>query len=289
MKQKESGSMKRNRIIANTIVHIILTVMSIVWLFPVVWIIMESFNAKPAAGSNSFFPTSGLSLDSYITLLTDNRQFMFVKWFGNTFFLAVGTCLLSTFYVLCVSYSLSRLRFKARKGLMNVGLILNMFPGFMSMIAVYSILNTVNMVEKLTPLIFVYSAGQALNYHIAKGFFDTIPRAVDEAARIDGATRWQIFTKITIPMSKPILIYTVLTSFMAPWLDFIFAKFMLGTKYDKYTVAIGLWTMMQKEYISEWYGRFTAGAVLVSIPISLLFIFMQKYYVEGMSSGAVKG
>lgn len=263
--------------------------MSIVWLFPVVWIILESFNAKPDSGSSSFFPQHGFSLESYRVLLTDNRQFMFTRWFGNTFLVALGTCLLSTFYVLCVSYTLSRLRFKGRKGLMNVGLILNMFPGFMSMIAVYSILNTVNLVEKLTPLIFVYSAGQALNYHIAKGFFDTIPRAVDEAARIDGATRWQIFTKITIPMSKPILIYTVLTSFMAPWLDFIFAKFMLGTKYEKYTIATGLWTMMQKEYIRTWYGRFTAGAVLVSIPISLLFIFMQKYYVEGMSSGAVKG
>lgn len=289
MKQKETGSMRRNRIIANTVVHTILTIMSIVWLFPVVWIILESFNAKPDSGSSSFFPQHGLSLESYRVLLTDNRQFMFTRWFGNTFLVALGTCLLSTFYVLCVSYTLSRLRFKGRKGLMNVGLILNMFPGFMSMIAVYSILNTVNLVEKLTPLIFVYSAGQALNYHIAKGFFDTIPRAVDEAARIDGATRWQIFTKITIPMSKPILIYTVLTSFMAPWLDFIFAKFMLGTKYEKYTIATGLWTMMQKEYIRTWYGRFTAGAVLVSIPISLLFIFMQKYYVEGMSSGAVKG
>lgn len=289
MKQKETGSMRQNRLIANTIVHTILTNMSIVWLFPVVWIILESFNAKPDSGSSSFFPQHGLSLESYRVLLTDNRQFMFTRWFGNTFLVALGTCLLSTFYVLCVSYTLSRLRFKGRKGLMNVGLILNMFPGFMSMIAVYSILNTVNLVEKLTPLIFVYSAGQALNYHIAKGFFDTIPRAVDEAARIDGATRWQIFTKITIPMSKPILIYTVLTSFMAPWLDFIFAKFMLGTKYEKYTIATGLWTMMQKEYIRTWYGRFTAGAVLVSIPISLLFIFMQKYYVEGMSSGAVKG
>ncbi|MBQ3783627.1 MAG: sugar ABC transporter permease [Lachnospiraceae bacterium] len=289
MKQKETRSMRQNRFIANTVVHTILTIMSIVWLFPVVWIILESFNAKPDSGSSSFFPQHGLSLESYRVLLTDNRQFMFTRWFGNTFLVALGTCLLSTFYVLCVSYTLSRLRFKGRKGLMNVGLILNMFPGFMSMIAVYSILNTVNLVEKLTPLIFVYSAGQALNYHIAKGFFDTIPRAVDEAARIDGATRWQIFTKITIPMSKPILIYTVLTSFMAPWLDFIFAKFMLGTKYEKYTIATGLWTMMQKEYIRTWYGRFTAGAVLVSIPISLLFIFMQKYYVEGMSSGAVKG
>lgn len=285
---KETSSMKRNRFIANTVVHVILTIMSIVWLFPVVWILLESFNANPDAGSKSFFPTS-FSLNNYITLITDTKQFFFLRWFGNTFLVAVGTCLLSTLYVLCVSYSLSRLRFNARKNLMNVGLILNMFPGFMSMIAVYYILKGIGVTESLASLVFVYSAGQALNYHIAKGFFDTIPRAVDEAARIDGATRFQIFYKITVPMSKPILIYTVLTSFMAPWLDFIFAKVILGTNYKKYTVAIGLWTMMQKEYIATWYGRFTAGAVLVSIPISLLFIFMQKYYVEGMSAGAVKG
>lgn len=288
MQKQETGSMKRNRFIGNTIVHVILTILSIIWLFPVVWIVLASFNANPDPGSSNFFPTS-FGLQNYIKLFTETDQFYFVKWFGNTFLVAVGTCLLSTFYVLCVSYTLSRLRFKARKKLMNVGLILNMFPGFMSMIAVYYILKGIGLSESLVSLVFVYSAGQALQYHIAKGFFDTIPRAVDEAAWIDGATRFQVFYKITIPLSKPILIYTVLTSFMAPWIDFIFAKVILGTNYNKYTVAIGMWTMMQKEYIQTWYGRFTAAAVIVSIPISLLFLFMQKYYAEGMSAGAVKG
>ena len=286
--KKETSSMKRNRFIANTAVHIILGILAVVWLFPVVWIVLESFNAHPDSGSNSFFPTA-FSLNNYIQLFTDTRQFYFAKWFMNTFLVAVGTCILSTFYVLCISYTLSRLRFKGRKTLMNIGLILNMFPAIMSMIAVYYILKGVGVTESLISLVFVYSAGQALNYHIAKGFFDTIPRAVDEAAKIDGATSFQIFYKITIPLSKPILIYTVLTSFMAPWLDFIFAKVILGTNYKKYTVAIGLWTMMQKEYITTFYGRFTAGAVVVSIPIAILFLCMQKYYVEGMSAGAVKG
>lgn len=285
---KES-SMKRNRFIADTAVHVILSIMAIIWLFPVVWVIMESFNVKKGPYSDSFLPKEGLTLDHYITLFTDTRQFYFVKWFTNTFWVAVGTCLLSTFYVLCVSYTLSRLRFEGRKTLMNIGLILNMFPGFMSMIAIYYILKGVGVHESLLSLVFIYSSGQALNYHIAKGFFDTIPRAIDEAAWIDGATRFQVFYKITIPLSKPILIYTVLTSFMSPWLDFIFAKVLLGTNYKKYTVAIGLWTMLQKEYIQSWYGRFCAGAVVVSIPIAVLFLFMQKYYVEGMSAGAVKG
>jgi arabinogalactan oligomer/maltooligosaccharide transport system permease protein len=288
MQKKETGSMKRNRFIANTIVHVVLAILSIIWLFPVVWIVLESFNANPDPGSSSFFP-SAFGIQNYIKLFTETDQFYFAKWFMNTLLVAIGTCLLSTFYVLCISYTLSRLRFKARKKLMNVGLILNMFPAFMSMIAVYYILKGIGLSESLVSLVFVYSSGQALQYHIAKGFFDTIPRAVDEAAWIDGATRFQVFYKITVPLSKPILIYTVLTSFMAPWIDFIFAKVILGTNYNKYTVAIGMWTMMEREFIQDWYGCFTAAAVIVSIPISLLFLFMQRYYVEGMSAGAVKG
>lgn len=284
----KTSSMKRNRLIADTSVHIILGIMAFVWLFPILWIVMESFNGKTGAYSDSFFPDSW-TLANYTKLFNDTGTFYYAKWFGNTFLVAVGTCLLSTLYVLCVSYTLSRLRFNGRKTLMNVGLILNMFPGFMSMIAVYYILKGVGITESLASLIFVYSAGQALNYHIAKGFFDTIPRAIDESAWIDGCTRFQVFYKITLPLSKPILIYTVLTSFMAPWTDYIFAKVIMGTNYSKYTIAIGLWTMIQKENINKWYGAFTAGAVIISIPIALLFIFMQKYYVEGMAAGAVKG
>ena len=284
----KTSSMKRNRMIADTSVHIILGIMAFVWLFPILWIVMESFNGKVGAYSDSFWPESW-TLANYVKLFTDTKTFNYAKWFGNTFLVAVGTCLLSTLYVLFVSYTFSRLRFNSRKTLMNVGLILNMFPGFMSMIAVYYILKGIGITESLVSLIFVYSAGQALNYHIAKGFFDTIPRAIDESAWIDGCTRFQVFYKITLPLSKPILIYTVLTSFMAPWTDYIFAKVIMGTNYQKYTIAIGLWTMVQREQINEWYGAFTAGAVIISIPIALLFIFMQKYYVEGMASGAVKG
>ncbi len=165
------------------------------------------------------------------------------------------------------------------------------FPGFMSMIAVYFILKAIGLTEgnliKLA-LILCYSGGAGLSFQIAKGFFDTVPIAVDEAALLDGCTRWQIFTKITLPLSKPIVIYTVLTSFMSPWLDFIFAKVICRANSDQYTVAIGLWNMLQKEYIDSWYTSFAAGAVLISIPIAILFLFMQRYYVDGMS-GAVKG
>lgn len=284
---KKTHSMKRRKFLTNSLVHLILSIMSIIWIFPVAWIIMTSFRVEQLPYMSYFFP-KGFTLDNYIALFKDTRQFFFARWFMNTFVVAVFSCMLSTIYVLFISYSLSRTRFKARKPMMNVGLILNMFPGFMSMIAVYYILKGIGITQSLVALILVYSGSAGLGYYIAKGFFDTIPKAIDEAAQIDGATRWSVFTRITLPLSKPIIVYTILTSFMAPWLDFIFAKVIMGDNYKNYTVAIGLWTMLQKEYIQTWYTRFAAGAVCISIPIALLFIFMQKYYVDGLS-GSVKG
>mgnify|MGYP002679339723 FL=1 len=191
-----------------------------------------------------------------------------------------------------IAFVMSRLRFKARKPMLNVALILGMFPGFMSMIAVYYILKGIGLTQgnlKLVALILLYSGGASiLQFYVAKGFFDTIPKTIDEAAYIDGATKWDVFTKITIPLAKPIIVYTVLTSFMAPWIDFIMAKVIIGTDAQYYTVAIGLWNMLEKENIYQWYTRFAAGAVLVSIPIAILFVIMQRYYTDGMS-GAVKG
>ena len=209
----------------------------------------------------------------------------------NTLIIAIFSCLIATFYTLAVSYCLSRLKFKLRKPYMNMAMILGLFPGFMSMVAVYFILKAAGMTEGnliRVALILCYSGGAGLGFQIAKGFFDTIPYAVDEAAILDGCTKWQVFTKVTLPLSKPIIVYTVLTAFMAPWLDFIFAKAICRANSDQYTIAIGLWKMLEKEYIDSWYTSFAAGAVLISIPIAILFLCMQKYYVDGVS-GAVKG
>lgn len=287
---KKTGSMKRNRMIANISVHTLLTIMSIIWLFPIFWIVLISFRGDKGVGAfTMYFWPKVFTVDNYVNLFTDTSIFQFGQWFLNTLYVAVVTCVISTFLILCISYTFSRLRFKTRKGFMNVGLILGMFPGFMAMIAVYHILDTVHLTKSLEGLILVYSAGECMKYFIAKGFFDTIPKAVDEAAWIDGATKWQVFTKITIPLSKPIIVYTVLTSFMAPWIDFIFSSYFLGTERSKYTVAVGLWNMVERDYVNTYFTRFAAGAVIVSIPIALVFIVMQRYYVEGLSSGAVKG
>ena len=290
MAGKKFQSAKRKRFINNSIVHVILAVLAAIWVFPILWVVLTSFRAEKGSYVSTFFPKA-FTLDNYTKLFTDTTILNFPQMFMNTLFIAVCSCILATFYVLAVSYCLSRLKFKLREPYMNMAMILGLFPGFMSMIAVYFILKALGMTEgnliKLA-LILVYSGGAGLSFQIAKGFFDTVPVAVDEAALLDGCTRWQIFTKITLPLSKPIVIYTVLTSFMSPWLDFIFAKVICRANSDQYTIAIGLWKMLEKEYIDSWYTCFAAGAVLISIPIAALFLYMQRYYVDGLS-GAVKG
>lgn len=290
MEKEKFQPLHGRRLFINVLVHIFLSILAFIWIIPIVWIVLTSLRAEKGSYVTTFFPKS-YTLGNYVKLFTDTSILNFPKMFGNTLIIAIFTCLISTIFVLSVAYCMSRLRFKFRKPYMNLAMVLTLFPGFMSMIAVYYILKAFNLTEGSmirVSLIMVYSACAGLGFYIAKGFFDTIPKSIDEAALIDGATRWQIFTKITIPLSKPIIIYTVLTSFIGPWVDFIFAKVICRTNQDQYTVAIGLWNMLQKEYIHSWYTCFAAGAVVVSVPIAILFVIMQKNYVEGMS-GAVKG
>lgn len=289
MKKVSSGA-KVRKIIGNIFVYIILTVLSIIWLFPIVWIVLISFKKDKGMYMSTLFPKE-YWFGNYKKLFTDTNIINFPQMFLNTLIIAVFCCIISTFFVLCVSYVMSRMRFRMRKPFMNVALILGMFPGFMSMIATYYILKSIGLTNGSMiriALIMVYSGGSGLGFYIAKGFFDTIPKSVDEAAYIDGATRWQVFTRITIPLSKPIIVYTVLNSFMGPWLDFIFCKVICGTDQRFYTVSVGLWNMLEKEYVYNWFNCFAAGAVVVSVPIAVLFLVMQKFYQEGVS-GAVKG
>lgn len=267
--------------------YIVLVLMSVIWLIPILWVILISFREEGGSYTSYFFPKK-LTFNNYIVLLTDSSRFPYLRWYGNTLFVAVCSCALTTLIVLSTAYTLSRLRFKGRKTFMNILLILGMFPGFMSMIAVYYILKGLGITQSLIALILVYSGGAALSYYIAKGFFDTIPKALDEAAYIDGATNWYIFTRIIIPLSKPIIIYTLLISFMSPWADYIFASVIMGDNYENYTLALGLHLMLTKQNIDTWYTRFAAGAVLVSIPTAILFISLQKYFTASVA-GSVKG
>ena len=280
--------MKIKRRISNVIIYIFLSLLALIWVLPIFWVILTSFREEAGSFTPYFLPQS-YTFKNYINLITDKSTFNFTRWFSNTLFVSVATCIISTFFVLSVSYTMSRLRFRLRKPLMNIALILGMFPGFMSMIAVYYVLKAFSIEQSLLALVLVYSSGAGLGFYVAKGFFDTIPRSLDEAAMIDGATRGRIFWKITLPMSKPIIIYTLLTSFIAPWIDYIFASVIMGDNYENYTVALGLFKMLEKEFIHNYYTQFAAGAVIVSIPIAILFISTQKFYVGGVTGGSVKG
>lgn len=281
---------KAKKVVTNTLVHIILAVLSFIWVLPIFWVILTSFRGEKGSYVTTFFPQT-YTLNNYKKLFTDTAVLNFPRMFMNTLVIAICCCVISTIFVLSVAYSMSRMRFKMRKTFMNVNMILGLFPGFMSMVATYYILKALGLSEGnmiLVALIVVFSAGSGMKFYVAKGFFDTIPKALDEAAIIDGASRWKVFTNITIPLSKPIIVYTVLTSFMGPWIDFIFAKVICRASDKYYTVSIGLWKMLEKEYIDNWYTSFAAGAVLISIPIATLFIMTQRFYVEGVT-GAVKG
>lgn len=260
-----------------------LLAVAFIFFFPCLWLILASFSASGSIYSfDGFFP-SKYSLDTFKQLFTDTTMYNYPKWFANTFFIAAVSCILSTFLTIMTAYTISRFRFKGRKALMKATLVLGMFPSFMGMTAVYILMTQFNLINNLWGLILIYSAGAPMGYLTQKGFFDTIPISVDEAARIDGATNFQVFWKINLPLSKPILVYTALSSFTWPWSDFILPKLLLKEK-DLYTVAVGLMSLGESEF-----ARFAAGSVVIAVPIIILYFFLVKDMVTGMTSGAVKG
>ena len=286
MKVKKMKDKRTSTIIMH---NVLIGVLAVIWLVPIVWLVCTSFSEYTGINTSTFFPQKW-SIVNYVKLFHPDTVAQFPQWFLNTFIVACVNCVISTFFVLMVAYATSIMRFPMRKPLMNIAVILNLFPGMLSMIAVYFVLKTFSLTNSYAGLIMVYSASSGLGYLIAKGFFDTVPRALCEAARIDGCSEARIFLQMVIPMSRPIVVYTVISSFLAPWMDFVFAKMILNAGVSsKYTVAIGLYKMLDKSLINEYFTQFCAGGVLVSIPISILFMIMQKFYVEGITGGAVKG
>ena len=299
-KSKSYAAQRRTATIAS---YVFLVALSVIWVLPILWVLLTSFRAEPGSFTSTFFPkpyswynedhtikyTQTFTLQNYADLFKVRDGFNFGKMWLNTLIVAVITCIIATLFAVATAYVISRMRFKMRKPFMNIALIMGMFPGFMSMIAIYFILKSVGIEKTLLALVLVYSGASGLGFQVVKGFFDTIPKALDEAAMIDGANKAQVFFKIILPMSKPIIVYQALTAFMGPWMDFIFARFLMGTNYDTYTVAIGLYDMLDKTRIETYFRQFAAGSVCVAVPIIILFMCLQRYYVEGVTGGAVKG
>lgn len=274
--------------LGNGIIYAILVVMAVVWLIPFVCILFESFRVESTMQVGYVIPKKW-GLDNYITLIRDTD---FVKWYTNTLIIGIAVAVIQTLIVLCMSYTLSRMRFRGRKALMNVMLVLGMFPGFITIIVLYKVLSGMGLTGPgaVPGLILVYVASSGMGYYVAKGFFDTLPKSLDEAARVDGATRSQVMFKIILPMAKPIVIYTILTAFMAPWGDFMFAKYIAHNTSSGMNVAVGMQGLVSTPaMLADHYTQFCAAGVLVAVPITILFMFLQKYYVEGVTGGAVKG
>ena len=284
--EKRHMGLKASRTIANSTIYVVLIVISVVWLIPFVCILLQSFRVESTYQVGYVMPQQW-GLDNYRNLF----QTDFPRWYVNTFVTALVTAVLQTVIVLCMSYTLSRFRFKMRKPLMSFMLILGMFPGMLSMIILYRVLSDLGLTQAnaVPGLILVYVASSGMGYYVSKGFFDTIPKSLDEAARVDGATRFQVLKKIILPLSKPIVIYTVLTAFMGPWGDYVFARYISFGTSAGMNVAVGLYNWLNKDQIASRYTMFCAGGVLVAIPVAVLFMCLQRYYVEGVTGGAVKG
>ena len=278
---------RASRRLSNTVIYIILILITCIWLFPFFGIVLESFRVETTQQVPYLFPKE-FGLDNYIKLFKETD---FLTWFRNTAIMGIATAVLQTFFILSMSYVLSRLRFKGRKGLMNFMLILGMFPGFLTLILIYKVFSELGLTNEMAPvgLIIVYCASSGMGYYVSKGFFDTIPKSLDEAARVDGATRWQVFYKVIMPLSKPIIIYTILMGFMAPWGDFMMANYIAHQTSDGMNVAVGMFEWLSRTNLNTHYTMFCAAGVIVAIPVVTVFLLLQKYYVEGVTGGAVKG
>ena len=291
MKEKTSKiklGLKAKTVIGNVLAYIVIIALCAFWVIPFVCITLESFRMETTMQVGYIIPKEW-GLGNYISLIQDTN---FVKWYTNTLIIAFAVAIIQTFTVFCVSYALSRLRFNGRKLLMNISLVLGMFPGFITVIVLYNILADLGLTGPgaVPGLILVYTASSGMGFYVAKGYFDTIPKSLDEAARVDGANNAQVMFHIILPMTKPIVIYTMLTAFMAPWGDFMFAKYISHNTSAGMNVAVGLQSMISTPSgLTANYTKCCAGGVLVAIPITILFMCLQKYYVEGVTGGAVKG
>ena len=268
--------------VRSVLVYLLVLLVSFVFAFPCLWLVLSAFNAEgDLLTLEGFFPKE-YSFHTFQRLFTEINKYDYKQWFGNTLFVAAVSCVISTALVTAVAYTMSRYRFKSRKALMKATLILGIFPNFMNMTALFVLMTQLHLINNLWGLILLYSSGSAMGFLVQKGFFDTIPASIDEAARIDGATNFTVFRKIILPLSMPIIVYTALTSFTWPWSDFILPKLLLKTK-DTWTVAVGLMSLGDTEF-----SRFAAGSIFIAVPIVVLYFVLVRYMINGMAAGAVK-
>lgn len=269
--------------IVRFLIYILLACATVTSIYPILWIVMSSFNPGSALYSTTLLPER-FTLDHYSELFIKKD---FGLWYLNTLKIAFFTMLLALVLVIITAYALSQFRFKGRRISLMAMLILQAFPSFMTMIAVYLLLLQLGILDTHLGLILVYAGGAIPGgAWLVKGYFDGIPRSIPEAAKIDGASNTTIFIKVMMPMSTPILTFVALSNFIAPWMDFILARLVLRSAAKK-TLAIGLYEMVSSRMNTE-FTMFAAGAVMVAVPITILFIILQRFMIQGLAEGASK-
>ncbi len=269
--------------IAAILVHAELILMSLIVLLPIMWIVMSSFNDSNSLSSASLFPTK-LTLNNYVNLLRDTN---YKLWFFNTFKIASLNTIISVSAIMVTSWIMSRFDFRGKKaGLMTI-LLLSMFPTFLSMTAIYTLFLTLGLLGNPLSLVIIYSAG-AIPYNtwLVKGYLDGIPKAIDEAAYIDGSGKFRTFFQMILPLSLPIITYCAVSQFMLPWMDYILPGLLLSKDTDR-TLAVGLFGLISGRE-NQNFTMFASGALLIAVPITAIFIVFQRYLVEGVSAGANK-
>ncbi len=270
--------------VAGIAVLAFLTITSLWVMYPLVYILSGAFAPGSSIANLSVVPfQNGFTLEHFAYLF---QRTDYPKWFMNTFTIAIGTTILTVSVAALSAYVFSRFQFKMKKSMLIAMLVLQIFPSFVGMVAIYVILLRIGGLDTLWGLILVYVAGNTpYNTWMVKAYVDTVPKSLDEAARIDGATHFQIFRKVVMPVTKPILIFTAISSFAAPWMDYIFPKMVLRSS-EKQTLALGLFSFVSDK--KNNFTDFAAGSLLIAIPFIIFFVAAQDLIISSLAGGAVK-
>ena len=279
-------SMKKNKIIRLTLSYLVIGIMAVIVFYPLLWIIGSSFNPGNSLSGSTMFPENP-TLAHYKHLFDPDKS-DYIIWYKNSLKISIITMVLTVASVSLTAYSFSRYRFVGRKNGLITFLILQMIPNFAALIAIFVLANRTGLIDTHLGLILVYVGGQIpMNTYLMKGYLDTIPKELDESAKMDGAGHLRIFFQIVMPLAKPILAVVALFSFIAPFGDFILARILLRSE-DKFTLLVGLYELVAKQFGNE-FTKFAAGSVLIAIPIAALFLVFQRYFVSGLTAGGTKG
>jgi arabinogalactan oligomer/maltooligosaccharide transport system permease protein len=269
-----------------TLIYSVVLFMFMVIAYPLLWTMSISLNPGTSLFSSSIVPERW-SITHYEWLFA-NPQSDYLLWYKNTLFVAAVTSVVSVLVVSFVAFAFSRYDFVGRKYGIYSFLLLQMFPVLMGMVAIYLLLNVVGLLDSLWGLVVIYiGGGLPMNAFLVKGYLDTIPRDLDESAKMDGAGHFRIFFQILLPLTKPILAVVALFNFMAPFMDFLLPRIILRSP-EKFTLALGLFNFINDKFANN-FTRFAAGAILIAVPIAIVFLFLQRYLITGLADGATKG